>query len=151
MEGNYFAAAFGTEGIRIYSIHAADKTLKVEYELNKGSPGIDSIDIRDIAYDSSRKILFMVDYVSGLIALQVDYSNSLSAKLTSSTKKLKACTLIYYDRFSDELYLSCRELFKFRISGWPTLDEKVLPKSEISIREIISTSKMVALVGRDIF
>ena len=87
MEGNYFAAAFGTEGIRIYSLKAADKTLKVEYELNKDSPGIDSIDIRDIAYDSSRKILFMVDYVSGLMALQVDYSNALSAKLTSSTKK----------------------------------------------------------------
>jgi hypothetical protein len=64
----------------------------------------------------------MVDYTSGLMALQVNYSNALSAKLTSSTKKLKACTLIYHDRFSDELYLNCRELYKFRISSWPTLD-----------------------------
>lgn len=29
LEGNYFAAAYGDEGLRIYSLNSADKTLKI--------------------------------------------------------------------------------------------------------------------------
>jgi hypothetical protein len=62
---------------------------------------ISALDIRDIAYDSTRRILFLVDYSSGLLSLQLSFSTGLSAKFTSSTKNIKQCTLIYYDKFAD--------------------------------------------------
>jgi hypothetical protein len=93
----------------------------------------------------------MADYDSGVLSLQLTYSPSFSAKLTSSTIKNKQCVLIYYDEFRDELYLDCKYLHKYRIENWPIITEKVMPRQDITIREITSTSNLVALVGRDIF
>lgn len=61
------------------------------------------------------------------------------------------CNLVAYDRYNDELYLNCKELHKFRINNWPIFDEKVLPKLDISVKEIVITQNMIALVGREAF
>jgi hypothetical protein len=152
LDNNYFAAAFGQEGLRIYSVSPKDSTLKVEAELNKDNSNLDAINIKDLAYDSNRKILFIADYNAGVLSLQLIFgSQGLQTKLTSSSIPNKLCNLIYYDSFNDELYLNCRKLMKYRINNWPIIDEKVLPRQEISIREIISTQSVVALVGREIF
>jgi hypothetical protein len=152
LEENYLAVAYGEEGLWIYSLSLEEGgTLKKVYELNRMNSNISGLDIRDLAFDSTRKLLFLVDYSSGLLSLQLSFAPSLTAKFTSSPKSLKQCTLIHYDKFADELYVNCHDLHKFRISGWPIIDEKVLPRQEITVREITSTSRVVALVGRDIF
>jgi hypothetical protein len=65
--------------------------------VNIDTSGLSSIDVKDLAYDRRRKTLFMADYDSGVLSLQLTYSPSFSAKLTSSTIKNKQCMLIYYD------------------------------------------------------
>jgi hypothetical protein len=65
--------------------------------VNKDTSGLSSIDVKDLAYDRRRKTLFMADYDSGVLSLQLTYSPTFSAKLTSSTIKNKQCMLIYYD------------------------------------------------------
>jgi hypothetical protein len=76
---------------------------------------------------------------------------SLQVRSTSSTIKNNFCNVIYYDSYNDELYLNCRELHKYLINNWPLFTEKVLPRQEISIREISSNKGVVALVGRNVF
>jgi len=69
--------------------------------VNKDSSDLESIDIKDLAYDKWRKTLFMADYDSGVLSLQLSFSPSFSAKLTSSTIKNRQCVLIYYDEYRD--------------------------------------------------
>jgi hypothetical protein len=88
--------------MRIFSVNFQNATLKVEYELNQKSSGLSSIDIKDLTYDSKRNILFIVDLASGVLSLQLSFSQStLSAKLTSSAIKIRSCNLIYYHEFND--------------------------------------------------
>jgi len=113
---------------------------------------LENIDIQDIAYDPTRKILFVLDRHIGVIPLQLNItSKNISARLTSSTIKNSQCNVIYYDQYMDELYINCRELHKYRISKWPVFDETILPRQEISIRDITSSGDTVALIGRNIF
>lgn len=137
----------------IFSVDTKDSTLKVVAELNNDNSGSSSaLNIKDLAYDSNRKLLFIVDYNSAILSMQLTFGkDSLSTRLTSSTIPKKQCNLVYYDPFNDELYLNCKTLQKYRINNWPIIDEKVLPKQDISIREITSSGPVVTLVGRDIF
>lgn len=137
----------------IFSVDFKDSTLKVVTELNNDNSGSSSpLNIKDLAYDSKRKILFIVDYNSAILSMQLIFgSDTLTTRLTSSNISKKQCNLIYYDSFNDELYLNCKTLQKYRINNWPIIDEKVLPRQDISIREITSSGPVVALVGRDIF
>lgn len=98
IEGSYLAIALGETGIKIFSIGFADNSLKLEAEFNKESLNLKKVNIRDLAYDSGRKILFMLDYHAGVIPVKLAISpSSLSASLTSSTIKNSQCNVIYYD------------------------------------------------------
>lgn len=110
------------------------------------------MNIQDLAYDSKRKIIFILDHGIGVIPVQLTITGStLKCQLTSSTIKNNYCNVIYYDSYSEDLYLNCRELHRYRISNWPLFTEKILPRQEISIKEITSNRGIVALVGRNIF
>jgi hypothetical protein len=152
IEANYFAAALGKEGVKIFSINFEGNELKLETQFKASDLGLSQIDVQDLAYDASRKILFILDHRTGVIPLQLTISTTgLQARRTSSTIKNSQCNVIYYDAYADELYLNCRELHKYRIGRWPIFDESVLPRQEISVKEITSSQSTVALVGRDIF
>jgi hypothetical protein len=77
-------------------VNLQEKTLKVEYELNKDNSGLSNVNIKDMAYDSRRRILFIVDFNSGLMSLQLTFGSSLAAQLTSSNKKIRQCSLVFY-------------------------------------------------------
>ena len=129
LEDHYFAAAYGQEGVVIYSVDFKLKKLKIEAKFNKDNLDIKNLDIRDLAYDFNRKLLFMLDHNSGVLSLQLILSaNGLKAQLSSSVIKNNFCNLIYYDSFTEQLYLNCRELIKYHINNWPVLDLKVLPR-----------------------
>lgn len=103
LEGNYFAAAFGDEGMVIFSVDFTDSTLKVVAELNNDNSGSSSgLNIKDLAYDSNRKILFIVDYNSAILSMQLTFDKeTLSTRVTSSNIPKRQCNLIYYDPFND--------------------------------------------------
>ncbi len=92
----------------------------------------------------------MLDHNSGVLSLQLVLGSSFQAQLTSSVIKNTFCNLIYYDSFTEELYLNCRELIKYHINNWPILDEKVLPRQEIAIRSMSSSGGSVVLAGRNV-
>lgn len=110
-----------------------------------------SCDIRDIAYDPQRKILLTLNWQTGMLSLQLTFGGSMGMKVTSSVISIPNCEVIYYDTYQEELYLSCDDLHKYRISEWPVIAEKVLPKQDITIREITTTKELLALVGRNVF
>lgn len=152
LEDNYLAVALGTNGAKIFSVDFDTQKLNIEVEIDKTFLSLENIDIQDIAYDPTRKILFVLDRHIGVIPLQLNItSKNISARLTSSTIKNSQCNVIYYDQYMDELYINCRELHKYRISKWPVFDETILPRQEISIRDITSSGDTVALIGRNIF
>ena len=98
IEGSYLSVALGETGIKIFKIGFADNSLKLEAEFDKDSLNLEMVNIRDLAYDSGRKILFMLDYHTGVIPVKLTISpSSLSASLTSSTIKNSQCNVIYYD------------------------------------------------------
>lgn len=70
--GNHFAVAYGKGGVRVYSV-SSDRTVKLEGELNKNSPGLAECDITDIAYDNNRKILFVLNRATGVLSLQLSF------------------------------------------------------------------------------
>ncbi len=86
----------------IYSVDFKLKKLKIEAKFNKDNLDIKNLDIRDLAYDFNRKLLFMLDHNSGVLSLQLILSaNGLKAQLSSSVIKNNFCNLIYYDSFTE--------------------------------------------------
>lgn len=87
----------------IFSVDFKDSTLKVIAELNNDNSGSPSaLNIKDLAYDSNRKLLFIVDYNSVILSMQLTFGkDTLSTRVTSSTIPKKQCNLIYYDPFND--------------------------------------------------
>lgn len=86
----------------IYSLDFNTKKLIVEAKFNKDNLGMKTLNIKDLAYDHVRKILFLLDHNSGVLPLQVILSGQgLQAQLTSSVIKNNYCNLIYYDSFTE--------------------------------------------------
>lgn len=151
IEDKYLAAAYGEEGVVIYSVDFNTKRLTVQAKFDKNNIDIKALNIKDLAYDHTRKLVFMLDHNSGVLPLQlVIGGDTLKAHLTSSVIKNNYCNLIYYDSFTEELYMNCRELIKYHINNWPVLDQKVLPRQEISVRSISSAGGSVVLAGRNV-
>lgn len=149
---NYFAVALGTNGAKILAVNGDSQELAVEAELDSKFLDMENIDVQDIAYDPIRKILFVLDRHVGVVPLQLTMTVSkLTARKLLSTIKKSQCNVIYYDVQADELYINCRELHKYWIGKWPTVEETILPRQEISVRDIVSSGNTVALVGRNIF
>ena len=104
----------------IYSIDFGTSSLKVEAYYNSTNLDVKSLNVKDVTYDEKRKILFVLDHNTGLFPLQLTIGKGqLQARPTSSTKANSFCNLIYYDSFTEELYLNCRELHRYRINNWP--------------------------------
>lgn len=60
-----------------------------------------TLNIKDLAYDNVRKLLFLLDHNSGVLPLQIILSRQgLQAQMTSSVIKNNYCNLIYYDSFT---------------------------------------------------
>jgi uncharacterized protein YjiK len=75
--------------------------LRLEETVDKSNLGEASCNIKDLAYDPDRKILFILDHNTGVMSLQLILaSGKLTTKLTSSAIKSSLCDLIYYDRFN---------------------------------------------------
>ena len=86
----------------IYSLDANTKKLIVEAKFHKDNLGMKTLDIKDLAYDNVRKLLFLLDHNSGVLPLQVILSRQgLQAQMTSSVIKNNYCNLIYYDSFTE--------------------------------------------------
>lgn len=101
IEDKYLAAAYGEEGVVIYSVDVNTKRLKAEARFNRTNLDMKTLDIKDLAYDHSRKLLFMLDHNTGVLPLQLTISGgNLRAQLTSSVIKNNYCNLIYYDSFT---------------------------------------------------
>ena len=134
----------------LYSIDFASNKLSVEATFDQSSLELKTANFKDLAYDKSRRLLFMLDHNSGVLSLELSFGSRLQAQLTSSVIKNSFCNLIYYDSFTEELYLNCRELIKYQISKWPILDERVLPRQDIAIRSMSSSGGSVVLAGRNV-
>ena len=55
----------------IYSLDVNTKKLIVEAKFHKDNLGMKTLDIKDLAYDNVRKLLFLLDHNSGVLPLQV--------------------------------------------------------------------------------
>lgn len=74
----------------------------MEATVDKSNSGEASCNIKDLAYDPDRKILFILDHNTGVMSLQLIMAGAkLVTKLTSSAIKSSLCNLIYYDRFNE--------------------------------------------------
>lgn len=138
--------------MKIFSFDNLSKNVKEEALIDAKALGFKSFNIIDLTFNPRKNQLFMLDENAGIYALElVLQTNQFSWKLMPSVIRKRLCTLIFYDLNSDELYVSGRELFSFKISEWPIFSEKVLPKPDITIKEITSIKDMTAFVGRNIF
>ena len=78
--------------MKIFEINFSDLTLNVKYEFTRSNSNDLPINIKDIAYDKSRRILFILDYNVGLIPLKLDFSNqTLQVTAISSIIKNSFC------------------------------------------------------------
>lgn len=85
----------------IYSLDVNTKKLIVEAKFNKDNLSMKTLNIKDLAYDNVRKLLFLLDHNSGVLPLQIILSRQgLQAQMTSSVIKNNYCNLIYYDSFT---------------------------------------------------
>ena len=109
IEGKYIATALGERGVKIFSLDFEGNKLKLETKVDQQTFKLKSIDVQDLAYDSARKNLFILDSLSGVLPVALNFSGEkLSAAPTSSVISLKDCNLLYYDAYQDELYINCR-------------------------------------------
>jgi len=85
----------------MYSVDLEAKKLKVESTYQKSNLDLKIAQYVDLAYDHSRKLLFMLDRYSGMSALQlIMAAGRFQAQLTSSVIKSSDCSLIHYDGFT---------------------------------------------------
>ena len=109
IEGKYIATALGARGVKIFSLDFEGNKLKLETKVDQQTFKLKSIDVQDLAYDSARKNLFILDALSGVLPVALTFAGErLSAAPTSSVISLKDCNLLYYDAYQDELYINCR-------------------------------------------
>ena len=52
IEGKFIAVALGDNGVKIFSVDFSGKSLKLEASFNKADLKLDSINIKDLSYDS---------------------------------------------------------------------------------------------------
>lgn len=136
--------------MRIYSINFADSTLNQEAEINESNSGAANLNAKDLAFDPVRKILFILDHNSGILSYSLSFA-PLVYRVASPPIKNSLCSLLFYDKTTEDLYLNCRELHRYRLAHWPVIEEKVLPRQDISVRDIVANRELLVLVGREVF